>query len=83
MSAQIARKVVQSFRKTPSASVLDILTNREYEVLKLLSRGLIYKEIAGEMFISIDKVKTHIRNIYKKLEVHTKTEAVMKLINTQ
>ncbi|MCC5933366.1 MAG: response regulator transcription factor [Candidatus Cyclonatronum sp.] len=81
MSAQIARKVVQSFRKSKTLNELEELTSREHEVLTSLASGLQNKEIAQQMFVSIDTIKTHIRNIYRKLEVRTRTEAVVKFID--
>lgn len=77
MSANIARKVVASFhQKTVSKQEL---TKREMEMLELLSKGYRYKEIADKLFISIDTVRTHIRNIYEKLHVNSKLEAVNKV----
>ncbi|MCH8495024.1 MAG: response regulator transcription factor [Balneolales bacterium] len=82
MSAPIARKVVQSFRRvSPKDSKLGLLTVREQEILALLASGYIYKEIADQLFVSMDTVKTHIRNIYGKLQVRTKTEAVLKYLD--
>ncbi len=81
MSAQIARKVVRSFRQSPAASKLDELTERENEILSFLASGMLYKEIAAQSFVSKDTVKTHIRNIYRKLQVRTRTEAVVKYMN--
>lgn len=82
MSAQIARKVVQSFYKekkqTPITKVP--LTPREEEVLNQLSKGYLYKEIASELSISTDTVHNHIRKIYEKLQVHSRTEAVVKYL---
>lgn len=78
MSAQIARKVVQSFHKpTQTNQKLETLTDREQEVLSLLASGFMYKEIADELHVSLDTIKTHIRHIYDKLQVRTKTEAVL------
>jgi DNA-binding NarL/FixJ family response regulator len=57
------------------------LSDREKEVLALLVKGKSYKMIAAECFISIDTVSTHIKNIYEKLHVHSKSEAVVKAIN--
>lgn len=82
MSPNIARKVIQSFHPpaTPAAtSGTDELTRREREILDGLARGFLYKEIAGQFGISIETVRTHIRNIYEKLEVHTRTEALLKV----
>ncbi len=75
MSARIARLVVDSMR----APVQDaVLTNREHEVLRKLCDGHSYKIIAEHLFISELTVHTHIKNIYRKLEVHSQTEAVSK-----
>lgn len=75
MSMEIARLVVGSFRKeTQSAD----LTNREKEVLKNLCDGYSYKKISEVLFIDINTVKFHIRNIYHKLEVNSKGEAIAK-----
>lgn len=79
MSSQIARLVVNSFKIGRS----QILTQRESEVLSELCRGLGYKMIASELFISEETVRRHIKNIYKKLEVHSKSEAVAKAIKTK
>ena len=80
MSAQIARKVVQSFRPKPDNSGLfSLFTSREVELLDYLSKGYRYKEIAGYLFISTETVRTHIRNIYQKLEVQSRTDALNKL----
>ena len=80
MSANIARKVVNHFRNGNSDKkpFEDVLTSREKEILYLLSRGKFYKEIAADLFISIETVKTHCRNIYEKLHVSSRTEAVNK-----
>ncbi len=84
MSAQIARKVVQSFHRkqvAPSENQAP-LTMREEQVLNLLSKGYLYKEIASELSISSDTVHNHIRKIYEKLQVHSRTEAVVKYLKT-
>jgi len=81
MTAHIARKVVQSFlRAAPSAPVTENLSDREQQVLDLLSQGLIYKEIAEKLGISYETVHTYIRRIYEKLQVRTRTEAVAKFL---
>lgn len=81
MSAQIARKVVQSFHKPEKSSKkLESLTDREQEILSLLATGYMYKEIADELHVSMDTVKSHIRHIYDKLQVRSKTEAVVKYL---
>ncbi len=82
MSNHIARKVVQSFQKMgPSPASRQNLTEREEQVLRLLSQGFIYKEIADTLAISVDTVRTHIRKIYEKLEVRTRTEAVARFLS--
>ena len=82
MSSNIARKVVNLFRKKLSGSVdSDVhLTERETEVLSGLSDGHSYMSVAGALFISVDTVRYHIRNIYQKLEVHSQLAAVSKAI---
>jgi len=76
MSTQIARMVVNSFKTIPHSE----LTQRETEVLTHLCRGKSYKMIAETLFISEETVRRHIKNIYKKLEVGSKSEAVAKAL---
>jgi len=79
MTSHIARKVVASFRQSGDASrELAVLTPREQQVLDHLAKGFLYKEIADAMSISFDTVHSHIRKIYEKLHVRTRTEAVNK-----
>lgn len=79
MTGHIARKVVASFNKpAPAASGIENLTPREQEVLDHLVKGFLYKEIADAMGISFDTVHSHIRKIYEKLHVRSRTEAVTK-----
>jgi DNA-binding NarL/FixJ family response regulator len=80
MTAHIARKVVQSFQKSAPAQPTENLSEREQQVLDLLSRGLMYKEIADKLQISYETVHTYIRRIYEKLQVRTRTEAVAKFL---
>jgi DNA-binding NarL/FixJ family response regulator len=87
MSRQIARRVVQFFQKvnelpadTRNASVVVNLTEREKEVLAALAKGYAYKEIAEQLKISFETVRTHLRTIYEKLHVHSRTEAVLKYL---
>jgi RNA polymerase sigma factor (sigma-70 family) len=81
MTAHIARKVVQSFqRAAPESSATENLSEREQQVLDLLSQGLMYKEIADKLTISYETVHTYIRRIYEKLQVRTRTEAVAKFL---
>jgi len=79
MSSEIARRVVASIqRKGQVSSDAEILTEREKEILDLLAQGYLYKEIATELYISKLTVKKHIHNIYDKLHVQTRTEALNK-----
>ena len=83
MSSQIARKVVAAFQKhttIPGTSENDLatLSNREKEILELLSRGLMYKEIAAALFISQETVRKHVYHVYEKLHVSNRVEAVNK-----
>jgi DNA-binding NarL/FixJ family response regulator len=80
MSPQIARHVVSFFHNRPAAEGLEVFTAREREVLELLSTGSLYKEIADRLGVSLDTVRTHLRNIYEKLHVHSRTEAVVKYL---
>lgn len=79
MSSQIARMVVESFHTKPDVPDTN-LTSREEEILSLLSKGFKYKEISEALFISMDTVRTHIRHIYEKLHVRSRTEAVLKFL---
>ena len=79
MSSQIARKVIASFQHKDSIDEADILTPKEKEILKELAKGLRYKEIADEMKISIETVRSHARKIYEKLQVQSRTEALNKV----
>ena len=80
MSPQIARQVVGYFHRTPATDGLTILTPREREVLDLLDTGSLYKQIAARLGVSLDTVRTHLRKIYEKLHVHSRTEAVVKYL---
>ncbi|HEU4860966.1 MAG TPA: response regulator transcription factor [Chitinophagaceae bacterium] len=82
MTANVARKVLQYFQSQPKAQKADYnLSERELQIVKGLVSGYSYKAIASELFISIDTVRSHIRRIYEKLHVNSKTEAVLKAIN--
>ncbi len=79
MSGHIARKIVQSFQHAaPVSAEAQSLSPREAEVLELLAKGFLYKEIAEQMKVSYATVHTHIRHIYEKLHVRSRTEAVAK-----
>lgn len=83
MSSRIARQVINAFKEGNSYSNQKQnydLSDREISVLNLLSDGYNYQEIAENLFISVDTVRHHIRNIYKKLHVHSQSEAVAKAI---
>jgi len=80
MTMHIARKVVQSFQKNAPVQPAENLSEREQQVLDLLSQGLMYKEIADKLAISYETVHTYIRRIYEKLQVRTRTEAVAKFL---
>lgn len=83
MSSGIARQVINAFKETKAKTTKDEdykLSSREIEVLNLLADGYNYQEIAESIFISVDTVRHHIRNIYKKLHVHSQSEAVAKAI---
>lgn len=82
MSSAIARKVVQHFQKAPPSRNKDHdLTTRETQILELLVKGSLYKEIAWELGIGFETVRSHIDNIYKKMHVRTRTEAVVKFLS--
>jgi DNA-binding NarL/FixJ family response regulator len=82
MTAAVAVKVLQMFRRQTAEKTEFIdLSEREKEILALLVKGKSYKAIASDCFISIDTVSTHVRHIYEKLHVHSKSEAVAKAIN--
>jgi DNA-binding NarL/FixJ family response regulator len=79
MTSNIARKVVQSFQR--SVAPIDESANlspREREVLDLLARGYLYKEISATLGISVPTVNTYIRRIYEKLQVRSRAQAVAK-----
>lgn len=81
MSSQIAQQVVRFFhtqqRPEPKA---ETLTSREQELVSLLAKGRHYREIADALGISVDTVRSHIRRVYEKLHVHSRTEAVLKVL---
>lgn len=74
MSSKIARLVIDNFHVNPNSP----LTKRETEILQLISEGKTYTQISEELFISKETSKTHIKNIYSKLQVKSKSEAIAK-----
>ena len=79
ISSQIARKVIEAFAiREKTNEYFQELSRREQEMLEQLSKGYRYKEIADKLFISIETVRTHIRNIYEKLHVNSRAEALKK-----
>lgn len=88
MSAEIARRVVEAFHKPQPPAVAPAseqvhLSKRETEILEFLSQGLANKEIADKLTLSVETVRVHLKRIYDKLHVHSRTEAAMKYRNAQ
>ena len=81
MSAHIARKLVNVFHQKKSS--MDVLSARENEILHLLAEGLLYKEIANQLSITPGTVSQHIHNIYEKLHVQNRTEAINKFLGRE
>ena len=81
MTAKIARKVIANMQKNEATTYIEELTQRETEVLVLLSKGFLYKEIAEKLGISASTVKSHLSHIYQRLQVQNKTEAINKMYN--
>lgn len=83
MTSEIARMLVEAFQKKPAnVAACEGLTQRETEILVLLSQGLSNKEIADPLKISYDTVRAHLRHIYEKLHVRGRTEAVQKYLKS-
>lgn len=85
MSSQIARKVISFFQAKQDKinKELDKLSAREQEILEYLSKGYRYKEIAATLYVSIETVRKHIHNIYEKLQVNSRTDALNKVYPKQ
>ena len=84
MSDQVARKVVNTFHNSSeSAAEKTKLSKRESEILSLLAKGFHDKEIADTLYISFETVRTHLKNIYKKLHVRSRTEALLKYLRNK
>lgn len=81
MSSQVARMVVQTFQQERPREIAEAsLSGRETEILLLLSKGYRAKEVADQLGISVHTVTTHVRNIYEKLHVRSRVEAVAKYL---
>jgi len=81
MTGEVARKVIQSFRRTRSGRpTADPLTKREEEVLDLLAKGFSSSEIGQQLTIGLETVNSHLKHIYGKLHVRSRTEAVIKYL---
>ncbi len=79
ISSQIARKVIEAFAlREKTNEYFQELSRREQEILEQLSKGYRYKEIADKLFVSLETVRTHIRNIYEKLQVNSRVDALKK-----
>jgi DNA-binding NarL/FixJ family response regulator len=84
MSMQIARKVVNHFQQIKQpASEVERLTKREQEILSLLAKGYLYKEIADQLGITLSTVRAHLHTIYEKLHVQSRTQAVVKFLGRE
>lgn len=81
MSPQIARKVIEHFRGADKHDEQTALTGKEKEIVAGLVDGLSYRKIAEQNFVSVETVRTHIKNIYKKLHVHCKADVIKKSLS--
>lgn len=81
MSPEIAKKVIEYFRNDNSSVILNKLTEKEKVVLQMLVDGFLYKEIADKLNVTIDAIKKHTHNIYEKLQVRTRSEAIKKYLS--
>ncbi|MDR3457544.1 MAG: response regulator transcription factor [Verrucomicrobiae bacterium] len=84
MSSAIARKVVLSFQaQPPVGGNVENLSSREQEVLDMLAKGYLYKEISDQLDLGLGTIKTYVRRIYEKLHVQSRTEAVIKYLGQE
>lgn len=84
MSGSVARRVIDAFRTVaPSARETETLTLREQEILGFLAQGLVAKDVAVKVGLSYQTVRVHLRNIYEKLHVHSREEAVRKYLRSK
>jgi DNA-binding NarL/FixJ family response regulator len=81
MTGEVARKVIETFHRKPAADDVAQLTFREREVVQLLTKGLLDKQIADQLAISLQTVNSHLKHIYAKLGVRSRTEAVVKFLH--
>lgn len=81
MSPEIAKKVIAYFRNDNCKVILNKLTEKEKIVLQMLVDGFLYKEIADKLNVTIDAIKKHAHNIYEKLQVRTRSEAIKKYLS--
>lgn len=79
MTPQIARRVLESFKRPAVNDDIHLLTKREMEILGFLAKGFRYKEIADKLFVSTETIRKHINNIYQKLHVQSRTDALNKI----
>lgn len=79
MSPYVARRVLDIQHEVNKKNYIQLLSDREKEILELLAKGHSYKMVAAQLYISIDTVRTYIKRIYEKLHVHSITEAVHKV----
>jgi DNA-binding NarL/FixJ family response regulator len=80
LNSLIARKIIQYFSRPADRPGMEELSVRENEVLGLLAKGLLYKEIAGQLNVNIETVRKHCHNIYHKLQVNSRSEAILKFL---
>ncbi len=83
MSGEVARKVLLYFQQPKQTNVFSSLSQRELDVLLALTEGYTYKSIADKLFVSVNTVRFHLRNIYAKLHVRSRTEAVAKALKSK
>jgi DNA-binding NarL/FixJ family response regulator len=84
LSMRIARKIVGHFQQLKKAQPeTEALTKREQEILSLLAKGLLYKEISDHLQISLNTVRVHIQNVYEKLHVHSRSQAIMRFLGKE
>ena len=84
MTSQIARRLIESFRKHPKTKDESLdLSPREEQILQLVAKGYSNKQIADDLDMSFDTVRTHLKRVFKKLHVKSRTEAAMRYINSR